>query len=125
MIDKENNSNNSNKKNIFKRGLGRMLQNLRQMMKRITKSRDNLSQEITERKIIEENLHKLSQAVEQSPSSVMITNIEGNIEYINPKFTELTGYTSEEALGQTPRILKSGKLALDKLSALCQAGEQS
>ncbi len=56
----------------------------------------------------EDRLRKLSQAVEQSPACVVITNVNGEIEYINPKFTEITGYTQEEVLGQNPRILKSG-----------------
>jgi len=51
---------------------------------------------------------ELLAAVEQSTSSVVITDLRGNIEYVNPKFTELTGYTLEEALGKNPRILKSG-----------------
>ncbi len=63
----------------------------------------------TYRKIIEENLLKLSCAVEQSASTIVITNDKGNIEYANPKFVETTGYTLEEAKGQNPRILKSGK----------------
>lgn len=53
-------------------------------------------------------LHKLSQAVEQSANTVVITDLHGNIEYVNPKFTETTGYTAEEALGRNPRLLKSG-----------------
>jgi len=56
----------------------------------------------------QENIRKLSRAVEQSPSTVVITDAKANIEYVNPKFTELTGYTREEILGQNPRILKSG-----------------
>lgn len=64
--------------------------------------------DISERKSTEENLRKLSQAVEQSPATVIITDTEGNIEYVNPKFCELTGYSCEEVLGQNPRILKSG-----------------
>ena len=52
---------------------------------------------------------ELLAAVEQSPASVVITDVRGNIEYVNPKFTELTGYTLEEALGKNPRILKSGE----------------
>ena len=80
-----------------------------------------VKEDITERKQIEGNLRKLSQAVEQSPSSVMITDTEGNIEYINPKFTELTGYTQEEAIGQTPRILKSGKTPLEEYEKLWKA----
>ncbi len=54
---------------------------------------------ITERKQAEEQLHKLSRAVEESPSIVMITDSQGLIEYVNPKFTEITGYTFDEIRG--------------------------
>jgi PAS domain S-box-containing protein len=70
----------------------------------------SLARDITERKRSEEKLQELSSAVEQSPVSVIITNPEGRIEYVNPKFCEVTGYTVAEALGQNPRILKSGKM---------------
>ncbi|MGA2983356.1 MAG: PAS domain S-box protein [Terriglobia bacterium] len=63
--------------------------------------------DITERKHTEDQLRKLSLAVEQSPVCVVITDVSGNIEYVNPKFTQLTGYSREEAIGQNPRILKS------------------
>jgi PAS domain S-box-containing protein len=56
----------------------------------------------------EDLLRKLSRAVEQSPSTVVITDLKGDIEYVNPKFTALTGYTLDEVRGQNPRILKSG-----------------
>lgn len=61
------------------------------------------------RRIAEHNLHKLSHAVDQSPAIILITNTEGVIEYVNPKFSEVTGFTSEEVLGKKPNILKSGK----------------
>lgn len=61
----------------------------------------------------EEQLRKLSQAVEQSPATVVITDTKGNIEYVNPKFTNLTGYSFEEAIGNNPRILKSGRQNAD------------
>ncbi len=54
-------------------------------------------------------IRKLSRAVEQSPVSIMITDTSGTIEYVNPRFTQLTGFTSAEALGQKPNILKSGQ----------------
>ena len=56
-----------------------------------------------------ELLKKLSFAVEQSANVVIITNKAGIIEYVNPKFVEVTGYQQEEAIGQTPRLLKSSK----------------
>ena len=56
----------------------------------------------------ERNLQKLSRAVEQSPASVLITSPSGEIDYVNPKFTEVTGYELQEVLGRNPRLLKSG-----------------
>jgi len=64
---------------------------------------------IERRKRLEVELIKLSSAVEQSPVTVVITDTKGNIEYANPVFAELTGYSIEEAIGKNPRILKSGK----------------
>jgi two-component system, sensor histidine kinase and response regulator len=65
--------------------------------------------DITERTKAEENIKKLSKAIEFSPTSVIITDLSGTIEYVNSKFTEVTGYTFEEAVGQNPSIIKSGK----------------
>ncbi|MEW5869203.1 MAG: histidine kinase N-terminal 7TM domain-containing protein [Chloroflexota bacterium] len=62
---------------------------------------------LIERKRAEEKLRQLSRAVEASPTSIVITDTQGRIQYANPKFTEVTGYTLEEALGQNPRILKT------------------
>jgi len=64
--------------------------------------------DITERKKAEDRLRKLSRAVEQSPAIVVITDTQGTIEYVNSKFTQVTGYTAEEAIGRNPRILNSG-----------------
>jgi PAS domain S-box-containing protein len=60
------------------------------------------------RALIEDRVRKLSMAVEQSPSVVMITDVQGRIEYVNPKFTELTGYALSEVMGMNPRFLKFG-----------------
>lgn len=61
-----------------------------------------------ERKQLEEKVHKLSRAVTQSPALVMITDIDCNIEYCNPKFYETTGYSVEEVIGKTPKLLRTG-----------------
>ena len=63
--------------------------------------------DVTKEKLAEQELRKLSRAVEQSPTSVVITDSEGTIEYVNPGFSVLTGYSLQEAVGQNPRILKS------------------
>ncbi len=64
--------------------------------------------DITERRWAELEMRKLSSVIEHSPMSVIVTDLTGAIEYVNPYFTVLTGYTAEEVLGENPRILKSG-----------------
>jgi PAS domain S-box-containing protein len=65
--------------------------------------------DVTERRAAEERLRKLSRVVEQSPASIVITDASGAIEYVNPRFSEVSGYSAEEVLGKNPRILKSGE----------------
>jgi PAS domain S-box-containing protein len=74
--------------------------------------------DITERRRNEDRLRQLSAAVEQSSSSIVITDLRGTITYVNPKFTEVTGYTFDEAVGQNPRILKSGSSPRETFEAL-------
>jgi PAS domain S-box-containing protein len=64
--------------------------------------------DITARKRAEDELRTLSRAVEQSPASIVITDRLGNIEYVSPRFEQVTGYASAEVVGKNPRILKSG-----------------
>ncbi len=64
--------------------------------------------DITDRKRAEDELRKLSLAVEQSPESIVITNLDGDIEYVNDAFTRVSGYSREELIGANPRILNSG-----------------
>jgi two-component system sensor histidine kinase/response regulator len=64
--------------------------------------------DITERKKAQVELQKLSSAIEQSPVSVVITDPDGTVEYVNPKFTQVTGYSFDEAVGQNPRVLNAG-----------------
>jgi PAS domain S-box-containing protein len=66
-----------------------------------------VSRDITERKLADAQIRQLSRAVEASPTSIVITDTAGTIQYVNPKFTEVTGYTFQEALGNNPRILKT------------------
>ncbi len=73
-----------------------------------------------ERQQVEEQLRKLSRAVEQSANTIVITDTQGYIEYVNPKFTETAGYTPEEAIGQHTRLLKSGETSPEEYKRLWQ-----
>ncbi|MDD5248149.1 MAG: PAS domain S-box protein [Rhodocyclaceae bacterium] len=64
--------------------------------------------DITDRKRAESELRQFQRAVEQCPVSIIIADTEARIQYVNPKFTEITGYSRDEILGQNPRLLKSG-----------------
>jgi PAS domain S-box-containing protein len=68
-----------------------------------------IGRDVTQRKAREHELLRLSEAVRYSPVGITITDERGTIEYANPKFTEITGYSLDEAKGQNPRILKSGE----------------
>ena len=69
----------------------------------------SIGADITDQRNTENSLRKLSYAVEQSPATVMITDQKGLIEYTNPKFTQVTGYATDEVIGRNPRFLKSGE----------------
>lgn len=81
---------------------------LEEMTEDVSFALENMERE-AERRKTEDNLRKLSRAVEQSANAVMITDRNGVIEYVNPWFTRITGYTPEEVIGKTPGILKSGE----------------
>lgn len=81
---------------------------------------------LDKRQIEEQNII-LNRAVENSPASIVITNSDGIIEYVNPRFTINTGYTLDEAVGQNPRILKSGNMpasVYQELWKTIQAGKE-
>ena len=78
-------------------------------------------EDTTSRKKINDELTKLSQAVAQSPWSIVITDTHGIIEYINPAFTSVTGYTHEESIGKSTAILKSGKTLPETYAAMWKA----
>ncbi len=72
-----------------------------------------MDRDITERKRAEEDRLRLVAAIEQSGEMVMIVDKGGIIQYVNPAFERITGYTREEAVGKNPRILKSGRQGID------------
>jgi diguanylate cyclase (GGDEF)-like protein/PAS domain S-box-containing protein len=76
----------------------------------VTRDISELKQAEDERRSSDDWLRTLSLAIEQSPVTTVLTDLQGNILFTNPKFTESTGYTPEEALGQNSRILKTGEM---------------
>jgi PAS domain-containing protein len=64
-------------------------------------------EDLTEKARADDEIRKLSRAVEQSPVSIIITDIEGIIEYANPKACQYSGYSTKELIGNNPRVLKS------------------
>jgi PAS domain S-box-containing protein len=77
-----------------------------------------VARDITEKMQRVALVRKLSSAVEQSPASIVITDVNGAIEYVNPRFTQVTGYTSAEVRGQNPRMLKSGETPVDEYATM-------
>ena len=82
------------------------------------KARLVISNDITERLMAEKQIKTLSKAIEQSPSAVIITDAEGNIEFVNHKFTASTQYSLNEVIGKKPRILNPGHLSEEEYSKL-------
>lgn len=74
--------------------------------------------DISERHHNEQTLRKLSLAVEQSPNSILITNVAGNIEYVNQAFSKITGYSNAEVLGKAPSLLQSGATPNERYAEL-------
>jgi PAS domain S-box-containing protein len=79
-----------------------------------------VARDISERKRVDLELRKLSQAVEQSPVSVVITDVHGAIEYVNQKFSQVTGYEKDEVVGKNPQFLTSGKMLPEEVEKLWQ-----
>ncbi len=74
--------------------------------------------DITQNKNAESELRKLSEAVSQSPASIVITDVKGNIEYVNKTFEEKSGYSFNEVIRENPRMLKSGTMPQEKYKEL-------
>lgn len=85
--------------------------------------------DVTERRRAEREALMFRKAVEQSPSSIVITGLDGAIEYVNPRFSEITGFSAAEATGKNPRIVQSGKTPLstyeEMWAAITAGGEWS
>jgi len=64
--------------------------------------------DVTQRLLVEASVRKLSLAVQQSPAATVITDTSGRIQYVNPKFLEVSGYSADELIGKTPSVVKSG-----------------
>ena len=79
-----------------------------QLRRQVEAQRDDLLQEVARRRTSEDMLRKLSIAVEQSPASVLITDLDAHIEYVNPQFSRVTGYSAQEVIGENPRLIQSG-----------------
>ncbi|MDA8415173.1 MAG: PAS domain S-box protein [Desulfobacteraceae bacterium] len=73
----------------------------------LSNSNSQLRQEVAERKQVEELLRKHFHIIQQSPVAIILTDLGGSIEFVNPKFTEYSGYSYEEVIGQNPRIMKT------------------
>jgi len=80
-----------------------------------------ISTDITERKEMEEKIGTLSNALEYSSAHAVITDMEGNIEYVNPTFSKQTGYNMSDVIGKNPRILKSGETPQETYKDLWKA----
>jgi PAS domain S-box-containing protein len=86
---------------------------LRHLQKSLLQKNEQLKQEIINCLHVKDELRKFSRAVEQSGNAIIITDINGKIEFVNPAFTIKTGYSPAEAIGKNPRILNSGKQSSD------------
>ncbi|MDX8412424.1 MAG: PAS domain S-box protein [Mariprofundaceae bacterium] len=90
--------------------VGALADSFNHMVERLQKttvSRDDLQREIEERKLLQTKYFKLSQAIEQAGEAILITDKEGTIEYVNPAFSQITGYPAEEVIGHTPKVLNA------------------
>jgi len=101
--------------------IGALARAFNSMADNINRLIQDLEQEAENHRLTADSLRKLSQAIEQSPVSVMITDLDGNIEYVNPEFCKRTGYSSEEVIGSNPRFLKSDVTPADQFKTMWTA----
>ena len=101
--------------------LGVLVRSFSQMRVELQAQHAELTREIEERRQAEAALRKLSQAVEQSPENIVITNLDAEIEYVNEAFVQTTGYSREEVIGRNPRILNAGDTPRENYASLWRA----
>ncbi|HEY9080220.1 transporter substrate-binding domain-containing protein [Magnetovibrio sp.] len=99
----------------------KLQETLDQLEVRVEERTRDLSNEVIARQKSEAELRKLSRAVEQSSSVIYITDIDATIEYVNPKFSELLGYTPDEAIGRNAKLLQSGNTPTEVYQDMWQA----
>ncbi len=102
---------------LYTRETRRSLDRQYELGKYLEQTNENLEQMVRERTT---ELRTLASAVRQNPSAIVITDVDGTIEYVNPRFSDVTGYSEEEALGKNPRILKSGETPEDVYQSMWQ-----
>jgi two-component system NtrC family sensor kinase len=88
-----------------------LFRKLEKKMLDLSLANQKLEREIAEHSKTGEKLLRLAQAIEESPIYIILTDLQGNIEYVNPKFTQVTGYSEEEVIGKNPRLLKSEEMS--------------
>ncbi|WP_374325623.1 response regulator [Azonexus sp.] len=101
--------------------LGQLIEAFERMRRELQSHHAALDREIAERRQAEEGLRLFSLAVEQSPASILITDTESRIEYVNASFVHNTGFRRDEVLGENPRLLHSGKTAPETYGSLRRA----
>lgn len=117
----------SNTSETLLHAMSHLYDNLANRTQVLMDAKRSLDREIRIRKLRETDLRKFSGAVEHSPLSIIITKVNGKFEYVNPKFTQLTGYSLDELAGKTPRVLKSGEnpaALYESLWATITAGQE-
>lgn len=98
-------------------GFNHMLEQIQKSDLKLAEHRDQLENEVAERT---EEIRKLSLAVEQSPTTIVITDIDGEVEYVNYRFHEMTGYTLPEAIAKNPAIVTTGSMSDEQCDSLME-----
>ncbi|HSA02429.1 MAG TPA: PAS domain S-box protein [Candidatus Paceibacterota bacterium] len=96
----------------------RLKREVRRQAAVIRQTQEDMIRDTMDRKAAESQARLYYHAMEQSPAVIVITNTRGDIEYVNPKFTDLSGYSFEEVKGKNPRVLKSGEFPPESYAEL-------